>query len=157
MLRSTRNEEGLPAQAGVSHLGMRHIRSMIDGNQEVQTVTAKAETGDIPLTQLIEALRDQLGEAARGERQGPKFKVNSIEVELTIVAKRDRGGDGKIKFSVLTAGAEIGASGKVAHEETQKVKLSLTPVTATSKSNSSAADHLLIGRTDVATSTKKGR
>jgi hypothetical protein len=120
-------------------------------------VAKKPETGDIPLTQLIDALREQLGEAARTARPGPRFKVDSIDVELTIVAKREGGGDGKIKFSVLTAGVELGASGKVAHEETQKIKLSLTPVTDNASPETATGDHLLIGRNDNARIGKKRR
>lgn len=83
----------------------------------------------LPLTDAVEGLREQLSRAVLAARSdGVRFQVNSVELEFTAVAKREAGGDGKVKFSILGVGAELGAAGKVAAEHTQKVKLSLTPV-----------------------------
>lgn len=83
----------------------------------------------LPLTEVVEGLRQQLAQAVlAAHADGVRFQVNGVELEFTVVAKREAGGDGKIKFSVLGVGAELGAAGKMAQERTQKVKLSLTPV-----------------------------
>lgn len=83
----------------------------------------------LPLSEVVEELRLQIAEvASRSKKRDLRFVVNSVELEFSVVAKREGGGDGKIKFSVLGLSAEAGASGKVAHERTQKIKFSLTPV-----------------------------
>lgn len=83
----------------------------------------------LPLPDVVEGLRQQLAKAVlAAHTDGVRFQVNAVELEFTVVAKREAGGDGKIKFSVLGVGAELGAAGKMAQERTQKVKLSLTPV-----------------------------
>ena len=56
-----------------------------------------------------------------------RFDLGPIDVELTVVAKREGGPSGKIKFEVFGFGAEVGGDAKFASEKTQKVKLILTP------------------------------
>jgi len=83
----------------------------------------------LPLGEVVRALRAEIIEAAKaGENEAVRFEVGPIDVEFTIVAKREGGPDGKIKFEVLGFGAEVGAGAKFARERTQKVKLNLTPV-----------------------------
>jgi hypothetical protein len=83
----------------------------------------------IPLSEVVSALRTEILTAV--EQAGSpdlKFKLGAVDVEFTVVVKKEGGADAKLKFSILGVGVEGGASGKVAREQTQKVKLSLTPV-----------------------------
>ena len=57
-----------------------------------------------------------------------RFGVGPIDVEFQVVAKREGGPEGKIKFAVLGFGVEAGGNAKFVSERTQKVKLSLKPV-----------------------------
>lgn len=83
----------------------------------------------LPLPEVIEELRRQIADvASRSKQRDLRFVVNTVELEFSVVAKREGGGEGKIKFSVLGLSGEAGASGRVAQERTQKIKLSLTPV-----------------------------
>lgn len=83
----------------------------------------------LPLTDVVEGLREQIAVAiATAQTQAVRFEINSVELEFSVVAKREGGADAKIKFSILGVGAELGAAGKLALERTQKVKLSLTPI-----------------------------
>ena len=83
----------------------------------------------LPLNDVIRALRLELRDAYESsEDQEIRFELGPVEVEFSVVAKREGGPDGKIKFSVLGVGAELGASAKFAGEQTQRIKLSLTPL-----------------------------
>jgi hypothetical protein len=83
----------------------------------------------LPLGEVVHALREELINAAKsGANEIVRFEAGSIEVEFTIVAKREGGPEGKIKFEVFGFGAELGGGAKFAREQTQKVKLTLTPV-----------------------------
>ena len=82
----------------------------------------------LPLADVVRELRAQILLAAEGARhEDLRFKVNTVEIELNVVAKRELGGEGKISFKVLGTGVEAGGGGKSAHEHSQKIKLSLTP------------------------------
>ncbi len=82
----------------------------------------------LPLADVVHELRAQILLAAEGARdQDLRFKLNTVEIELSVVAKRELGGEGKISFKVLGTGVEAGGGGKSAHEHSQKIKLSLTP------------------------------
>ena len=87
----------------------------------------------LPLAEVVQALRGEIGRAvdAAGNEQ-IRFGVGPIEVEFQVVAKREGGPQGTIKFGVLGVGVEVGGSAKFASERTQKVKLSLKPVRVTS-------------------------
>jgi hypothetical protein len=83
----------------------------------------------LPLGEVVRALRSEIIDAATaGVNETVRFEVGPIEVEITVVAKREGGPEGKIKFEVFGFGAEVGADAKFAREQTQKVKLNLTPV-----------------------------
>jgi hypothetical protein len=83
----------------------------------------------LPLGEVVRALRAEIIEAATAAaNEAFRFEVGPIDVEFTIVAKREGGPDGKIKFEVFGFGAELGGGAKFAREQTQKVKLNLTPV-----------------------------
>jgi hypothetical protein len=101
-----------------------------------------AKTEDLlPLSEVVQELRTQLAAAVeQGRGEHLRFKLNTIELEFTVVAKREAGGDGKLKFSVLGFGVEAGAGGKAANEQTQKIKLSLTPLPKPGTAASSTDD-----------------
>lgn len=87
------------------------------------------ESDLLPLDEAVCSLRRQITEAMdAAANESLRFKLNSIELEFSVVAKREEGLDGKVKFSVLGIGAELGGVEKVAGERTQKVKISLAPV-----------------------------
>ncbi len=83
----------------------------------------------LPLAEFVQALRDEIVKAADAAgKEDIRFGVGPIDVEFQVVAKREGGPEGKIKFAVLGVGVEAGGSAKFASERTQKVKLSLKPV-----------------------------
>jgi hypothetical protein len=69
---------------------------------------------------------EQSDEAADGAEAGePRFVVGPVTVEFTMVAKKDAEAKGGVRFYVF----ELGASGSVGTESTQRVNLVLNPVT----------------------------
>jgi Trypsin-co-occurring domain 2 len=106
----------------------------VRGRPRLAAGPALGETGQtvpddlqIPLAAAIRALRSELLEAVRaGEDDEIRFALGPIELELTVEATRERGGDAGVRFSLLSAGARsTRASGS-----TQVVRLTLTPVRA---------------------------
>jgi len=86
------------------------------------------DTEFLPLREVAHTLRDEITAAAlERPSQGLIFTVGPLEIEFNVVAKREGGPSGKIKFGVLGIGAELGGGVKIASEHTQKVKLTLTP------------------------------
>jgi Trypsin-co-occurring domain 2 len=82
----------------------------------------------IPLHDAIRILRAEIVLAAEeGTDKGVQFRLGPIDLEFSVVATREGGPNGKIKFSLFGIGAEAGGSAKFANERTQKVKLTLTP------------------------------
>jgi hypothetical protein len=82
----------------------------------------------LPLAEAVQSLREQIIEAADIGRDEPiRFELGPVELEFTVVAKREGGAGSKIKFSVLGIGAAVDASGKIASEHTHTVKLTLSP------------------------------
>jgi hypothetical protein len=85
----------------------------------------------LPLHEFVAALRAELltaheeGPAGGDAETGPRFVVGPVNVEFTVTAKREAGGNGSIKFYVF----QFGASVSVATESTQRVSLTLTPLT----------------------------
>jgi hypothetical protein len=83
----------------------------------------------LPLAEVISALRREIVAGAQeGEGADVRFQLGNIDLEFTVVAKREGGPKGSIKFAVLGIGAEVGADAKFAKERTQKVKLTLSPM-----------------------------
>jgi len=83
----------------------------------------------LPFAEVVQALRGEIYRAADAVgNEEIRFGVGPIEVEFQVVAKREGGPQGKIKFGVLGIGVEAGGSVKFASERTQKVKFSLKPV-----------------------------
>ena len=79
---------------------------------------------NIPLSEMIESLRQELAVAmAKGEGHAVRFEVGSAELEVELVAKRSKTGEGGVKFWVVTAKGKAGADDEVTH----RFKLCLTP------------------------------
>ena len=56
----------------------------------------------MPLREAVQALRAEIIEASKASSdEVVKFEIGTIEIELTVLAKREGGLDGKISFSVL--------------------------------------------------------
>jgi hypothetical protein len=82
------------------------------------------EPGYLGVAEAIAALREELA-VARDSAVGEdvQFAVGSVEVELTMVAKRQGGGKFGAQFGVVT----LGLDGSLAREQTHRLKISLTP------------------------------
>jgi hypothetical protein len=86
---------------------------------------------ELELTAVIRKLREDLQAAAdEGEGKGIKFKLESIDLELKVAAKREGGPNGKIKLSVLGIGGELGGGVKWGTEQVQTIKLKMVPETS---------------------------
>lgn len=78
------------------------------------------------LSDAIAALRTEIsGAVERGAEERIKFALGDIDLEFTVVAKRETKGNGTLKFSILGIGADAGAATTVAHEQMQKVTIKL--------------------------------
>jgi Trypsin-co-occurring domain 2 len=91
---------------------------MSNGNDEV-SVSA------IPLAKAIQDLRNELLQAvAEGKGKELRFKLDPIELELSLGMTYKAGANASVKFWVL----DIGAKGDVERAATHKLKLKLSPV-----------------------------
>ncbi|MEO3972254.1 trypco2 family protein [Streptomyces sp. CAU 1734] len=95
--------------------------------------------GDIELADAIEAVRDQLIEAAgRATGRPVLFEVGDIEMEFTVELRRETSGGAKFKAWVLEGGADhTRAAGR-----THRVAFTLSP------RNALTGDPLLVGNPD---------
>ncbi|MEO1017563.1 MAG: trypco2 family protein [Pseudomonadota bacterium] len=85
----------------------------------------------LPLAAALKDLREALLQVHKeGEGKGIKLAISDAEIELQLVATRggDVGGEIKVGWGLLTAGAKAG--GSINDSEIQKVKLKLLPVDA---------------------------
>jgi hypothetical protein len=83
----------------------------------------------VPLADAVRSLRAELIEAAEaGADQLIRFGVGPIDLEFQVVAKREGGPNGKVKFGLLGMGFELGGNAKFSSEQVQKVKVSLKPI-----------------------------
>ena len=79
---------------------------------------------NIPLSEMIATLRQELKVALQeGRDETILFDVKKIQLELQISVERERGGEGKIKFWVLEAGAKAIAK----HQDTHVFRLEIEP------------------------------
>jgi hypothetical protein len=86
------------------------------------------------LKDLVAKLRDDLQAAMdEGADKGIKFKLETIELELKVVAKQT--GEGKTGVKFWIANADV--SGKIENEHTQTIKLKLVPQRAEAKPDGS--------------------
>jgi hypothetical protein len=79
----------------------------------------------MPLADFVAALREELEEARRqGAKQGLRFDVGPIELELETVATREASAKAGVRFWVVEAGGE----GTATSGTTTRLKLVLSPV-----------------------------
>jgi hypothetical protein len=91
------------------------------------TLTQRGEVVRVDLVRLadaVDALRSELTAARElGEDQPLLFEVGPVEVEVSAVVKRTGGGKAGFTIGVLT----LSGQGTLGHEETHRVKVTLTP------------------------------
>jgi hypothetical protein len=76
------------------------------------------------LSAALEGLREELDEAwTAGAGKAIRFRVTEVTLTLEAVARRDIEGGGKIRWWVIEAGGGV----KAGTEQTQTLKLTLTP------------------------------
>lgn len=86
----------------------------------------------IPLASAIRVLRQQLQDAVReGAGEELRFALGAVELELHVEAAHEGGGDGGIKFWLVSVGAKASRSSGTSHT----VRLSLTPVSVDAAGN----------------------
>jgi hypothetical protein len=84
-----------------------------------------APESGIPLAKAIQDLRAELLKAvSEGQNKDLRFKLDPVELELSVGMTYKGGGNVGVKFWVL----EIGAKGDVERAGSHKLKLKLTPV-----------------------------
>lgn len=86
--------------------------------------SAHREVGMVGLADFVAGLRRELGEAQVARDPGTQFMVGPIELEVTLVAKKQADASAKVRLYV----AELGGGGALSREETQRVRFTLTPV-----------------------------
>lgn len=87
----------------------------------------------IPLSDAIEALRDQLQTSMKaGDGKDLRFDILDLELELQTVVTREAsgktGGKGGIKFWLVSGEAESEIAGKLGSSSVQTIKLKLRPL-----------------------------
>ena len=94
---------------------------------------ASAPMNGIPLREFLAGLRQEMLEAQKDalasgsgrDRDRLRFAVGPVEVEFTLAATKELDGKAGVKFYVF----ELGGGGSASTVSTQRVKLTLTPVT----------------------------
>jgi hypothetical protein len=85
------------------------------------------DTERIGLADWISSLRAELQRAQQeGEGQELQFTVGPLELEFQMTATREADGKAGVKFWVV----ELGGGGKVSSGLTQRVRMTLSPTTA---------------------------
>jgi hypothetical protein len=80
--------------------------------------------GAIVLSEALESLREGLERAwAAGQGRSLRFRVDDVTLTLQVVARREQGGGGKVRWWVIEAGADV----KAGRETMQTLVLKLTP------------------------------
>jgi hypothetical protein len=78
----------------------------------------------LELADVVEELRVELVKAmAAGEKQGLRFEVGPVELELNVAVEREAIGKGGVRFWII----ELGADARQQNSSTQTVKLTLNP------------------------------
>jgi hypothetical protein len=78
----------------------------------------------IELSDMIRELRQQLTSAlTEGGDEAVRFEVGPVEIEATVAVSREAGADSKVRLWIVDAGA----NGKLAHAQTQRITVTLTP------------------------------
>jgi hypothetical protein len=83
------------------------------------------DTAVVGLAETIRGIRQELKIAMEeGRESGLKFEAGPVEVELSVEARLERGGEGKIRIWVVDAGA----GAKKADGNLHRIKVILNPV-----------------------------
>ncbi|MFF7534544.1 trypco2 family protein [Streptomyces bobili] len=78
----------------------------------------------IELSELIRSLRRELNTAIdEGRSEQVRFELGPVELELTVVVDKEASGGAKVRFWV----AELGADGRLARSDTQRITVTLQP------------------------------
>lgn len=81
---------------------------------------------ELNLSDLIHQIRDELVESEKRrktEKKDPLFQLDEMELEIHFGVTKEMGGNGKVKFSVMTLAGEFGGSGGVQSEKVQTIRL----------------------------------
>jgi hypothetical protein len=90
-------------------------------------VTDGDDEEDVGLAAAIAQVRAELAQAIEEGRDSPvRFRAGPVELEFQVAVSRVKGVDGGIRVSVIS----LGAKGERGTTETNRVKVSLTPVDA---------------------------
>src|SRR6267378_3166196 len=83
----------------------------------------------VPIADAIRALRHELHEAMQeGDADELHFELGNIDLEFNAVVTREADGNVKASFKLLGWGADGSAGAKIGDQNTQKIKLSLSPI-----------------------------
>jgi hypothetical protein len=86
-----------------------------------------ADSAGVGLADAVKALRAELTSAmAEGADQALRFELGPVEMEFLLEVNREAGGEGGVRFWVVS----LGASGSVTHGSTHRVTLQLVPKTS---------------------------
>jgi hypothetical protein len=91
---------------------------------------------EIELSEFLSELRRELDNsrkeavATAKAGDGVLFGLKKTEVEVSLTVEKTGGGSGKVKFSVLGSGVEIGGQGGMASAAVHRLKLELEAVSA---------------------------
>jgi hypothetical protein len=92
---------------------------------------------DLPLTEVVESVREQLTELMRESADKELlFEVGHVELSLGVEVSRSAGASGKAKFWVVEAGVD----GTVGRKATHTVKVRLEPKVTASGERVMVAD-----------------
>ncbi|MFG1948148.1 trypco2 family protein [Nonomuraea sp. NPDC048826] len=81
----------------------------------------------LELSTVVRELRGELNRAARSAQgEAIQFAVGAIELEITVMMTEEAAANGKVKFWVVEAGADV----KEIEARTHRVKLTLQPTRA---------------------------
>ena len=86
-----------------------------------------ADSAEVGLADAVRALRAELTSAmAEGADQALRFELGPVEMEFLLEVNREAGGQGGVRFWVVS----LGGSGSVARGSTHRVTLQLVPRTS---------------------------
>jgi hypothetical protein len=86
-----------------------------------------ADSPAVGLAEAVRALRAELTSAmAEGADQALRFELGPVEMEFLLEVNREAGGQGGVRFWVVS----VGGSGSVARGSTHRVTLQLVPKTS---------------------------
>ncbi|MEW2301553.1 trypco2 family protein [Streptomyces sp. NPDC006655] len=89
-----------------------------------RTVGRRSEGRVIELSELISELRRELQNAmVTAADQSLRFELGPVELETTVLAAKEAGGRGTVRFWVVEAGGD----GRLTHSSTHRVRLTLQP------------------------------